>query len=548
MSAAAPAAPPDPHAGDRRRRGIAALSAVLLVALAVHGWIAAWDHSATTFSDSIDYLFMADFYRALAHGGDLEAARAHYGATRFPPLFPLLLGLAGGGTRHLHTAAIVSNAIAVLAVLAVWCWVRAERRDAVPAALVACALVLFPWHFLLNLTPVSEPLGILLCATAFALLARAPVEPARLLAAALVIGLAPLARTALLPLCIAFPLWLALRPETRWRQAWLPVLVAWLPFALWTLYRRSLGAEQYTSHLSAGQFAAAGMSWPSVLWQQPLRLLEASMYGWGMPDEPAWMFAASLLFAGLALAGCLLRLRRNRLDAWFVAGYLALVLIWPFPAEHTRFVVAVFPFLLVGAYTACESACARFRRPASWLPPAILGGLVLLLSAPAWIRYAHRAALPVPDELLGEKREPSFFLLPTDREALAVMEINGRSRFLLQDADARLPASACLYASPPQLARLYARRRTIAYPAGLDADTGAARRRLAECDYFFVGGLKSRAYGIAPGYPERSLQGWTEPLLVSRMPYGRREIVAATLSRRIAAASPATPVPTVDPD
>jgi hypothetical protein len=522
------------------RHDVVALGSVALFAVLLHGWMAAWDYSVSTFTDSIDYLFMADFYRALLYGGDLERAAEFYRLTRFPPLFPLILGVAGAGTDHQHAASIVSNAIAVLAALVVWWWVRSERGT-LAATGIALATLVFPWSFALNLTPVSEPLGLLLCAAALALLCREPVGRTRLLAAGLIIGAAPLARTALLPLVVAFTLWLLLRRTRPWTAMLIPLLAAWTPFLAWSVYRRVLGAHQYTSYLTTEQFEAAGMHWPSALWQQPLRILDAFAQGWGIPSPPAWMAILSgavLLAAGI---GCVLRLRRNRLDGWFLAGYVALILIWPFPSEHTRFALAVYPFLLVCALTFADALDARLARGRPFA--TALAVTVVLLCAPAAWKFGQRAALPVPDELLGEKREPAFFILPDDSEALAGMEINGRARLLLESASRTLPHDACIYSMPPQFGRLYGRRRVLAYPQELSSEPAMANRQLDQCDYYFVGAWKSRLYDIPPLYPSKSLEGWTEPVLLSNMQYRGRPLMAAALMQRSAKAVPADAPP-----
>ncbi len=513
-----------------RAQDAAGLLVVLLVGFAIHGWIAAWDLSTTGFTDSLDYLTMADFYRAIFHGGPLEPVTEYYRRTRFPPLFPLLVGVAGGGTEHHVTAAWVSNVIAVLAAASVWWWAKAERASTLVATLLALGLLLFPYHFLLNLTPITEPLGILLTASIFAILAREPLTRGRLLAAALLIGLAPLGRTALLPLCIAFVIWLGIRRPLPWRQLVLPVAAAWVPYVAWAAYRRLIGAQAYASHLNAQQYADAGMHWPSALWEQPQRVFVALVDGWSMPSSTLAIVVSGLLLL-LAAIGCLLRLRRNTLDSWFLLGYLALILIWPYPSEYTRFLLAVYPCLLV---CAVEGASAIDRR-LTVLPrhvPATATLLVLgivLTTLPVAREFWSRARVPVDTELLGEKREAIFFRVESDTDAVLTAEIFGRARILLREARQRVPQDACIYALPPQITRFYAQRRALEYPLGLGADPDDVRSKLPVCDFFFVGGWHSRLYQVQPLYPLQGLEGWTEPVLYSSVKVGNGEILAAAL-------------------
>lgn len=517
--------------GHRRIRALLPAALVLLAALIMHGWIAIWDHHVVTFTDSMDYLFMADFYRHTFYGGDAEFAVAHYRNTRFPPIFPLVLGAFGAGTEHQHLASILSNAIAVLALLSLYLWMRAERVSPWFAALLAFASLLFPYWFIVNLTPVSEALGIAICGTVFALLAQPAPGRTRLLVAALMVGIAPLVRGALVPLALGFVLWLAVRNRRAWRAVLWPSVLALAPFALWSVYRYLLGADSYGAYLSVERFSDASMQWPQVLWQQPWRLFQAFRSGWGGADGVAVDVAAGLIL-GLAAVGCWIRLRCNHLDAWFVAGYLGLILLWPFPAEMTRFVVAVFPFLLRCAATTATAVEKR----AGWQFPYVNVAMALIFltaTLPAIARFSHRAALPVARELLGEKREARFFLAQNDDTALFTAEALARGRLVLEQAHSLLPEGSCLYASPYQVGVLHARHNIVAYPPGLAANADQTRAALGRCDYFFLGWWSAIDQGLPPLYPMPGLKGWTRAMLVSEITRDGHNYLAAALLQRI---------------
>ncbi|HRQ65775.1 MAG TPA: hypothetical protein PKZ76_13080 [Xanthomonadaceae bacterium] len=507
------------------------LALAAAVAAVIHGWIAAYAVTVTTFTDSIDYLLMADFYRAALHGGDTVAAAGAYQVTRFPPLFPALLGVFGAGSDMHHLAAVVANSIAVLAIVAVWLWVRLDRDSAKAATLVSVSLLVLPFYFAINLVPVSEPLGIFLMAAAFALLAVPKPTQSRLLVAALLIGIAPLARTALLPLPIAYLIWMAIARPLSWKRLLLPAMVAWLPTLLWAAYRRGLGSERYAELLSSERFAIAGMTWPEALWQQPLRAFDAFVACWGVPASPMLQIL-TLCLTVLALGGGLLRLRGNRIDAWFLGGYLAMILIWPFPEELRRFLVVVYPCLLLCSLTALQAlACGRL--PVGM--PIAVGGLMAVVVAatlPGGIHFSRRAMLPVDKELLGDKREPGFFLMESDTQALQVAEVYARARILLQEATDVVPTDACIYGVPEQIVLVYSRRQTVAYPTGLGVDPVATADALQHCDYFFVAAWHASAYGVRPLYPSEGLLGWTEPVLVSSMMINNQPRVAAALLMR----------------
>lgn len=519
------------------------LLAVFLVAAPIHFWIGWWDYTSSTFSDSLDYLMLADFYRGVFHQQALWPGTAEFFRTsRFPPLFPALLGAVGAGSDAQRIASLASNATAVLAAIAVWTWVRLELRDALVASAVALSLVLLPGWFLLNLSPVSEPLGLLLTATAFGLLAGKLPNRSRLLAAALLIGLAPLARSALLPLCVAFVLWLFRRPIQS-QQKWLLVCLATLPALTWTAYRKSIGAEQYLQRLNAAEFDQAGISWPDALWQQPSRIVSALAETFGAGDTSAFAIALSALILGLAAAGCVLRLSRNAIDAWFLAGYMAAVLLWPFPNEYPRLLVAVYPFLLVSALAAVlelgPSTDLNLRR---WGPITLFAAIVMT-TYPALAKIAQLAAVAVDPELLGDKREFEFFHRSSVEEALRAAEISARSRLLLASASTAIPPSACLYSMKPQLTRVYSRRESHLYPPDLPADPAEARPLLPHCDYFVVGAWHSRNSGTGSHYPIEQLAGWARPVLVSNMEVDGRSLTVAAVFERVDAIGTGEAVP-----
>ena len=137
-----------------------ALGLISIIAVCVYSWIAAGGIGIIGFSDSADYLLYADFYRAQFAGQSPPEAVAFYRATRFPPLFPLVLAAFGGGTDDtLGRARIVSCIITLGMFAMLWAWLRRETESPVAAATITLLVVLSPGLFLLVLNPVSEPLA-----------------------------------------------------------------------------------------------------------------------------------------------------------------------------------------------------------------------------------------------------------------------------------------------------------------------------------------------------------------------------------------------------
>jgi len=255
-------------------------SPILLCVLGaiVYGWIALHSMESVGFSDSIDYLFMADFYRAWLHGGPISEVSSHYGTTRYPPLFPIALAVFGAGSDRQDLAGIVSCSLAVLAPLCVWLWLRRDDCGLRLAGWIALALLLYPAYFLLNLNVVSEPLAIALLALAFMFLVDSNLTTSRLLTASLLIGVALLARSALLPAIPALAIWLALRRDLTKPLKALATALASAPLALWLSYRSYLQSETYFDSLDPARAAALYGSWQDVLWLPPSRFAMAVVH------------------------------------------------------------------------------------------------------------------------------------------------------------------------------------------------------------------------------------------------------------------------------
>jgi hypothetical protein len=508
---------------------------VALVGAIIYGWVASYNVTVTGFTDAMEYLFMADFYREALLGNGAGEAAAHYRTTRFPPVFPLILAIFGAGTDEQHAANIVACTIAVLAALSVWWWVRIDRDSSLAATMVAVGLLLYPMYFLINLFPVSEPLSILLLACCFALLSTPQPSRSRVLAAACIVGIAPLARTATLPLLVAFIIWLGLTRQHSLRQMALPLSAAFAPLLVWLAYRSTLSSDSYLEHLTLELMVKELGGWPNALWVQPQRLFLAAVDNWAGNTSTWISITVTAVISLLAATGCAIRLLRNRLDAWFLAGYVAMILIWPYPYELGRFLVVVYPMILLCCLTSLDSlreAAIRWRRwDVGGSGHAALVLLVMAASASTILVFSQRAMLPVDDALLGDKREPIFFRIDSDKNALWAADVYARMRNLAAVAGKQVPEGECVYSTIPQLLQLHGSLRSVLYPLGLEG-TESAEDELQDCNYFVIVAMVAAQLDLRELYPWQSLVGWTDMLLKSEFELdGESGLAAALLVR-----------------
>lgn len=511
--------PQQPHGPPAQRNAGAAFAAaaLLLLGIAIYGWVGLHARTVLSFSDSMDYVMLADFYRFTFDGEPPPPERIlKYRHTRFPPLFPMLLGALDAGSLSQHRATLISLVFSVLAPLMALTWIRRETGSTAIATFIGAALLLYPAYFLLSLSPVSEPFALFLYALALYLLSQRPVSSSAWLVASLLVGVALLARTALLPLALAILIVAPIRGCT-WRR-WVVIAVLSLgPLFLWSLYRRALGAAGYMSFLTREAIVKELGGWPEALWIQPWRLFAAAERNWGPTADSVFIWSATAILTALIIVGTIVRMRRFTVDGWFLAGYIALILVWPYPFELGRFLVLVYPICLLAAVEGWQWLAQRWA--SAWLPRSswIVVVLVTALAyVPSMERFLHRAALPIDPSLLDEKRELFFFEVEPDSLALENAEVFARTRILAEQIPDHVPQGECVYSTMPHLVTLYGKRNAVAYPHDLKSiDT--AREALTLCRFFFLSDIDVVTYNIPGMYPAQFIKPWSELVMVSNI-------------------------------
>jgi hypothetical protein len=332
--------------------------------------------------------FYAALARSLARGqgyvqANLPAAPA---AIHYPPLYPILLAPLFG-TLSLDAAAFAGKLLnlgcaAAAAGLAAWHATRArllgERAPRwLAAAVVAAAAVAIP---VLQTQSVlfAEPLFALLFAVTVALADAPPpgwAPGTGAVLAGVAAALTLLTRTIGVAAGAGIVVFLLVVRGSGWSRAALaaaPVAAAAVGWGLWTLAHRAgidpALAINYGSYgevvrqAGVGAFGASAADLP--------RPLGAITLSW-MPSVPLYyLFGAAALAVG---AYGLWVLGRSSSVGLSLAGYLAILAVWPFPPD--RFLWAVLPWLAL-AWTTGAVALWRvpFRAPVAVLSvPLVLG-------------------------------------------------------------------------------------------------------------------------------------------------------------------------------
>ncbi|HMM75457.1 MAG TPA: hypothetical protein PJ986_07105 [Gammaproteobacteria bacterium] len=487
-----------------------ALAAVLLFAgsLTLFAWTSVRPELNGLLSDSYVYLAAAE-----ALGRD-HALLAHIAATYpFPPLFPLVLGAVGGGSaapeRSYLFGAVLLAGVTVLLLR----WLRAEGVPLIGAALAALAFAVLPLTLQIAMGILSEPLFMAFVFGAMlALPARGTAgrDLARRYAlAALCVAAASLTRSVGVAAIAAFVLHWAW--HRGWRVTRSPPLIAALPFGLWTLVKTLRGWNDYAVGALSGR--------------DPLRLLHVNLEAWqafavravDSMSRPHTGVALALLGAIAALVW-LLRLARGRFDAYYVAAYLAIMAVWPYPHHAARFLFVLLPLALAYAVLGVTRLVARLdtgrglqRGAVALVPIAVL--LLALPSSSTLLGALWRERDPA---LATAMRAPSWY--QSARGAALASARFGRRLVEFQRATlAQVPPEACVASVIPQQVLVYGPRR------GVDLTQVAARGRsleetFAACPYVLM--IAARPYppvaGVGSLFPLETIEARMEVIAVER--------------------------------
>ena len=371
--------------------------AVLVAAFAFACACFVWQPTLATFADdSVSYLVMAQVFSPFQAASPAVAASFAREAF-YPPLFPLVLALAGAAHNIAWAHAVTALLLAAALPLAYLLGVRWLGGRGAALAAMAC-IALAPSLWINSKGILSETLFCLLLVAFFLVLEREKPSGWRL--GLLMAGLA-LTRTAALPMIAVYGLWAFARRGSlaeRARSA-LPAAAALLAYALWVLLRPAVQTEgDYASILldkGQGLFGGSAGFIPALA-ASVARQANAIAEGWAGSLLLYWVEGRPLRFALasavglLALAGMAIRLWRGKPDGWMVAAYLATLLAWPFYEQMERFLFPLLPVLILYAFLAAgEALRAAKGKPA--LAHALLAGLLLSLVLPAMAFVYQRA-------------------------------------------------------------------------------------------------------------------------------------------------------------
>lgn len=498
------------------------LLGVLLALFPAFAW---QDHTAGFLTDDGTYLLLADYFSPYAIHNQ-AVAQFIMDQARFPPAFPILIALAGGGSANMPVAHLVTALCFIASAIMLYVWARRvlDSRELAAACLAVYALL--PKTLVYTLEIWSEYLYLTLVLAALLLLERSTAAPRRarelLGAAALCVGLAVLTRTIGVALFGALLVFLYSRRVPR--KALYLLIAAALPLA-WELVKSVNGYGGGYGEDLTGYLSVAGLQ--RLLLEDLPRNAALLLGSWqrhfGVTPDAAWLARGTAL-ALLALAGLGAARRARHPDVHYAALYLTIVLVWPYPAHNTRFLYPLMPLALVyvfaglgGVVPAARAAgrhgardesgshtagidvtpnpdtgagappSARLfepRRASHWRAVALLGMLLLVYPNALFVvgRFHEIPPGPVPEDYRHTRQ-----WLRGDDLASNVREADRKAAVLrlLSRLGEHFAPRECVYSAHPVLTMLYSARISIIIPANARID------KLWGCRYLVAFNLRT---------------------------------------------------------
>lgn len=490
---------------------------------------------ASVYDDSVSYLVMGQVLSPWAHAS--AAVVDAFPLERYPPLFPLLLGITGGAfdfrVGHALIAACFAASVFLCGVHA-----RAVTRSNAMGIAAALAFALLPGAWM-NLKGILSEFPYL----AFSLAAL--VQHRRLETRTDARGwavLAALACAAILTRTVGVALvaglaaaeglrWLRSRDARRLRAAAIALAVPVAAIALWYLLRpagredtyAAIGANMlkslreegapWVARVILGNVDSFGYSW-----------LRALVIFWTGPGDPKAILASAIGL--LALAGVAWRAARGEADGLYAACYLAILLFFPYPAHVYRLGLPIVPVLFAAAWWALGEAArrisaspkrARYAAAASFAPVA--------LCVPAMLFVAQRALAPsAPGERYARADIAEFYRFSVGPLAAATAD---REIAIFEDLDLireTTPAAARIAWSLPDYIALLSGRTGLGVPQEADIDAFAAALSRRRVQYLYVNAQRMREEGPAaadPLAPARLAREYADPVWTRSGPDGK---------------------------
>jgi hypothetical protein len=478
-----------------------------------------WLHWTSTVpilgGDHAAYLLAADYFSPFGDRSReiMNAAKAY---SYFPPLYPLVLGVAGATSAHVELAHAITITFLAAAFIWFFAWARYETRSALQSYLLVLIFVFLPTTFFQSFGILSETLYLWLTLVAIGFLSRADIPISRFYTVAVVIGLAAITRTAGIALIAAFAVYLLLHNVKPWLHL---VSCSLVPIFCWHILKWLLGYQD-------------GYLWIMTAFAKDKPLLDFLIGKLATESHGLWLGwitsfdhtpAMTSLIVGstvgaICLAGTIRRAYLRKFDGIYLIFYLGMLMAWPSAPEARRFLFVVMPIFLVHGFHFVFYLVRRFLP----VKPEAFGYIYLLIIAltvfPATGLIFQRLAMAVDESnwryvrsLYWYSGENVYHVLDRNRLKIAAYDKYVSSWRKIADV---VDERECVYSVHPTWLMLYADRPSYATPRAPTRDQFL--QEATRCRYVYVASYLRSPYSVF--YPNEYL-GEGRVIFADRMEY-----------------------------
>ncbi|MDH3689776.1 MAG: hypothetical protein OEU36_09895 [Gammaproteobacteria bacterium] len=458
-------------------------SVTLFAAISAFYFYFTWHGEFSDFmSDSAIYLLLADgfFHSEQIPDSLVDFIRSEY---PFPPLFPFVLGLFGGGSAHPEISHLVNTVTLLAALFAYYFWSMTELRQFFLAVLLTAVFALLPTTLLHSQIIISEHLYLFLTLLALASFERSTANEKWLLAAAVLVGLSMLTRTVGVALVLAFIVLVVLQNKPK-KVVLIGLSV--LPQVIWQLYKLS---HSYTTSYAtdlldflSGDPVRVVLEFVQVnglvIWLNWSKGLDHFL-----TDHGQLMSAAILCLCAL---GMMRRLWLLKLDAWYVLIYLCIILVWPHPDHALRFLYVVVPILLLQGLSLFVYVAGRYAHVTMLkLIPGLYIGFVVITMITSSTFIVKRSMVPVDASMAHFAKTRQWLEQSDIAKAKSHAAFMNRFHDSIKATKSYIPKDDCVFSINPWLTMVFAQRKSVEPPRPALSDREFFAQT-EQCRYFLL--------------------------------------------------------------
>lgn len=447
---------------------------------------------------------------------------AHFAANnQYPPLYPFILGILGGGNNIL-IAHLITTTILLIAMLVMYKWIICEGPGRLHSLVLIIVFAMIPGVYIQALSVHSENLYILFTVSVLCVIAFKDNKEKWIWVAAILVACCSMTRSAGISMILAFIIYLFINKENN---KLLLSAVAFIPAIAWSFKNNNSGPSYMT--LLSDHYSSDFLS---LIINQ---IITNSVY---MLDVWCSTFTQGMsgrlilsIFAVICILSLFYRLYMRKLDGIYAFLYISMIISWPYPAESMRLLIPVIPILLVQTSICMEDLASRWNSSySSSFGSAIILASLLLILIPNLILTINRFNLTVDDYLVPYKRTYAWYN-PSLSRAIQGVKINRAIVSSLEKAKSYIPAGQCIYSIKPSIISLYTDRISHEPPATYINDSDFYKLiEQSNCRFFYFLLSTSPSYNIAY-YPFDRIKKHIEVKEIFYLEYFDQQYIVAML-------------------